>query len=94
MHLTLIIHPTTHPSRWRATLGDSTVCTSHQPLVDGARELLKRGMDGDLLLTMRHVDKTYDSFEPRPIKDLARVTYVESNRDGIIQTEWKPFDKE
>jgi hypothetical protein len=49
--------------RFLATL-ESTgefVVRSHQPLVDGARELLARGYEPTTPLTMRHEGKAYDA---------------------------------
>lgn len=39
------------------------VVTSHQPLLDSARELLSKGERRDTLLAVKHIDKSYDSFK-------------------------------
>jgi hypothetical protein len=52
------------------------VIRSHQPLVDGARELLARGYDPEVLLTMRHEGKAYGSFKPSgrcPVRPLSKL---------------------
>lgn len=76
------------PLRFEAWLGDELVVTSHQPLADGARALLARGYDPDDLLTMRHANRPYASFEPAPIGDWARVTYDSVSAKRV---RWKPM---
>ena len=56
---------------------------SRQPLLDGARKLLKLGHDPSTLATIRHYGKNYDSFEPRPLRELARWTIKERDRAGL-----------
>jgi hypothetical protein len=66
------------------------VCLSRQPLVDGARELLARGYDPTTLLTMRHADRPYDSFEPQPISEWAKWTYSEGRKAKLARVRWMP----
>jgi hypothetical protein len=84
------------PVRFIATLDGDFVVLSHQPLVDGARELLARGFDPATPLTMRHAGKAYDSFEPLPIGDWAKVTYSESTKGDLRLRRWmpRPADRE
>jgi len=67
------------------------VVQSHQPLADGARELLVRGHDPAALLTMRHAGKAYDSFLPRPIGVWAKVSYSEGAKTLLQSGAWVPF---
>jgi hypothetical protein len=60
--------------RFDAYLDGQLICTSRQPLLDGARELLRRGCDPAALLTTRHEGKPYDNFVPAPIGELAKLT--------------------
>jgi hypothetical protein len=78
--------------RFLATLENTGefVVRSHQPLVDGARELLARGFDPATLLTMRHEGKAYDSFRPAPIGELAKWTYSESEAHPLRRRAWVP----
>jgi len=69
--------------------GEHIVC-SHQPLVDGARELIARDYNPATLLTMRHAGRGYDSFPPRPIGALARVSYSESEARALRRIPWQP----
>ena len=45
--------------------------------LDSARELLSRGEGRDALLSVRHIDKPYDSFKPSTIAKLSRLTTEE-----------------
>lgn len=71
--VTLVLRPE-GKGRFAAYLDGALICTSKQPLLDGARELLRRGYDPATLLTSRHEGKAYDSFVPAPIGDLAKLT--------------------
>ena len=71
--------------------GDLIVAGTRQPLVDGARELLARGFDPAVLLTMRHEGKAYDSFQPLPIGRWAGWTYKEGEKDALRRTAWMPL---
>jgi hypothetical protein len=71
--------------------GEVIVSGTRQPLVDGARELLARGFDPAALLTMRHEEKGYDSFQPLPIGKWAGWTYEESGTKPLRRVRWMPF---
>ena len=73
-----------------AFLGDKLICTSRQPLFDGARALLERGVAPDTPLAIRHAGKDHDSFAPEPVSELAKWTYVENPRDGLQKVLWRP----
>jgi hypothetical protein len=67
------------------------VVRSHTPLYDGARELLKRGLSPDTLLTMRHVSSPHDSFTPQRIGELARWAIDErDNKSGLRKVLYRP----
>jgi hypothetical protein len=96
--IVLILHPHIEPGgyhldKFDAYLDDELILTSRSPLYSGARELLKRGLSPDVLLTIRHVGKTYDSFKLRPIGELAKWT-VEESKTGLKRREFRPFDRE
>jgi hypothetical protein len=76
--LCLLLRPHGLRGKFDAYLGDALICTSRQPLLDGARELLRRGCDPASLLTTRHEKKAYDNFVPKPISDLAGWHAVDS----------------
>jgi hypothetical protein len=90
----LIVEPVASaPGRFKASLestGSVIVESSRQPLVDGARELLKAGFCPTDPLTMRHLGAGYDSFLPAPIGELAKWSYEEGRR-GLAKTRWMPF---
>jgi hypothetical protein len=81
------------PGSFFAGLADGDVIVqSRQPLVDGARELLARGYPPEQPLTMRHYNRPYASFEPRPIGDWAKWTYSEpKGRGTLARIPWMPF---
>ncbi len=88
----LILTPAQTPGRFTARLEDGTsVCVSHQPLVDGARVLLKQGFEPQILLTLRHEGQAYDSFVPRSIEAWAQDSYSESDRGGLRREKWRPY---
>ncbi len=64
---------------------------TRQPLVDGARALVKLGYDADELLTMRTEGAAYDSFVPQPIRDWAQWTYKEGEEMPLRRTRWESF---
>jgi hypothetical protein len=72
--LRLVLRPHDRHGQFDAYLAADLICTSKQPLLDGARELLRLGHDPTLLLTTRHDGKGYDNFTPRPSGDLAALT--------------------
>ena len=67
------------------------VDSTRQPLADGARELLARGFDPAIPLTMRHEAGGHDSFQPLPIGRWAGWTYEEGERTTLRQAPWMPF---
>jgi hypothetical protein len=69
-----------HGRRFAAWLDGELICTSDQPVLDGTRELLRRGFDPSTLLTTRHADKAYDNFVPQPIGELAKWTVENDSR--------------
>jgi len=77
--------------RFSARLESSgeVVVLSHQPLVDGARELLARGFDPATPLTMRVSGIPYDSFLPLPIGEWAKWTYSESEMRPLRRRPWE-----
>ena len=91
----LIIRPHPHHTgakiadRFDARLDGEHICTSREPLFDGARELLARGYDPSTLMTTRHDIKTFDSFKPEPIGKLAGLTARE-DKNGPRIVKWKP----
>lgn len=94
--LRLITHPHIerggfHLDRFDAYLDDALITTSRQPLLDGARVLLAPGVDPNAMLTMRHANRDYDSFEPQAIGEWAQWTVMESDRRGLQRKRWQPF---
>ena len=63
-----------HADKFDAWLDGHYIVTSREPLLDGARELLRRGYSPDTLLTTRHDGKDFDNFEPLPLARLARLS--------------------
>jgi hypothetical protein len=92
----LIISPDSkYPGKFSASLESCKqviVERSRQPLVDGARKLLELDFCPSATLTMRHLEKTYDSTLPRPIGDLAKETYTEGERTTLRASRWVPFN--
>jgi hypothetical protein len=76
--------------RFDAYLDGQLICTSKQPLLDGARELLRRGHDPAALLTTRHDGKGYDNFVPALIGELAKWA-VEENDAGVKFRRHRPW---
>ena len=95
----LIIRP--HPHRIGAKIADrfdafldgEFICTSREPLFDGARELLARGYDPSTLMTTRHVGKSFDNFKPAPIGKLAKLMIEESDAGGLRMRKWEPHPR-
>jgi hypothetical protein len=56
----------------------------------GARKPLEMGQDPDALLTIRHADRDFDSFEPRPIGELAQWAIKERDCGGLRRERWCP----
>ena len=87
----LIIFPAQTPGKFIARLEDGTkVCRSHQPIAEGARELLKRGFDPSLPITMRHHGKGFDSYLPHSLGVWAQITYSEGDKQGVRREKWRP----
>ena len=81
-----------HTDRFDVLLDDQPILgPTRSPLYATARELLKRGFEPDRLMTIRLTGRDYDSFEPRPIGELAKWTVQESDRGGLQRREWVPF---
>jgi hypothetical protein len=92
----LVVSPATDPQkagrftpRLEST-GELIVANTRQPLVDGARGLLARGLDPTTPLTMRMEEKTYDSFAPQPIGTWAGWTYTEGETTPLRCVRWMP----
>jgi hypothetical protein len=77
-----------HVDRFDAYLSDELIATSRQPLLEGARALLARGVDPEALLTMRAHGRAYDSFHAKPIRAWAQWTITERDRDGLCREKW------
>ena len=71
--------------------GELIVAGTRQPLADGARQLLARGFDLAMPLTMRHEESACDSFKPLPIGWWAKWTYKEGEKDALRRTPWMPL---
>jgi hypothetical protein len=92
--LRLIAHPHLerggyHLDRFDACLGGELITTSRQPLLDGARALLARGFNPDAMLTIQLASSAADSFRPKPIREWARWTITERDRDGLRRERWR-----
>jgi hypothetical protein len=79
------------PGSFTARLDGEVIVVSNQPLVDGARELLRRGHDPAELLTLRHQNSPFDSFRAERLGCWARSTYHESANRPLRQERWTPF---
>jgi hypothetical protein len=92
----LILTPAKTPGKFIARMDDNDprvpeeVCVSHQPMVDGARVLLKHGFDPETLATCRHEGKAFDSFVPRRLGDWAQDSYSEGDKRGLRLEKWRP----
>ncbi len=65
--------------------------TTRRPLTDGARALLARGYDPDLLLAVRAENRDHDSFKPITIGEAAKWAVKEENKAGLRLRHWMPF---
>lgn len=88
--LTIVLRPAT-AGRVEAWLGGDLLCVSHQPALDGARELLKLGRNPAELMTTRWQGKDFDNFVPRPIRDFAALTVQDSKRGTPSFVKFRPF---
>jgi len=93
--LRLILRP--HPNSrgkyadtFDAYLDGKFICTSREPLFDGARELLGRGYGPTTLVTTRHDGKPHDSFKPETLEKLAKLRVEESDGGGLKIRRWEP----
>ena len=61
---------------FEAKLGETIICRSRQPFVDGARALLAMGYDPEMVLVMRHATTGTDALRaatpPFPVVHVAR----------------------
>ncbi len=78
-----------HADKFDTYLDGHYIVTSREPLLDGARELLRRGHDPATLLTTRHACKAFDSFEPLPIGKLAGLMIGEGDKRGLSLRKWE-----
>jgi hypothetical protein len=76
--------------RFDAFLDGELVCTSDQPLFDGARALLDAGYPPATLLTTRTIGAGFDNIIPAPMGKLAGMATVENNRD-LGFAKYRPF---
>ncbi len=86
----LILTPAKTPGKFIARLDGEVICQSDQPMVDGARELIQRGLDPATPATMRHEGAAHDSFEPLALSAWAKWTYSETERDGLRRVPYRP----
>ena len=61
------VSPSTYSAHRDAPDGELLVKSSGSPIWASAKALAANGEDLNTLLTMRHVGKPFDSFEPLPI---------------------------
>jgi hypothetical protein len=73
-----------HLDRFDAYLNGELIVTSRQPLCDGARKLLGRGLDTETPLAIQHEGKPPDPTAiPQAIGELAKWTFEETSGSGI-----------
>jgi hypothetical protein len=68
----------------------ATLCISHHPFLDGARELIERGYDPGELLVMHHEGADTVCLSA-PLAVAAKLTVNEGNERGPRFKPWKPF---
>lgn len=68
-----------HPNAFTATLNGMWLCTSETPLLDAARELLKRDV-----LIMRHVGADHDALRAR-VGTAAKLVRCEPKGSGRLR---------
>jgi hypothetical protein len=95
--ITLIIRPYHSPKtnkrvhgRFEARLNGRLICTSSQPLLDGARVLLAEGLDPASPIAMRHEGASYDALRST-VGTAAKLTVRETETEGPRFVRWKPF---
>ena len=69
-------------------VGGPFLCTSRQPFLQAARELIKMGCHPETVLVMRHADSAVEALRAR-IGVAAELTVDEHN--GTRFAPWKPF---
>ena len=79
-----------HADKLDAYLDGQYIVTSREPLLDGARELLRRGYNPSTLMTTRRDGSAFDSFEPLPLGKLAGLTIGESDKRALRLRKWEP----
>ena len=62
---------------FEAKLGETIICRSRQPFVDGARALLAMGYDPEMVLVMRHATTGTDALKAK-LRVAAKLTVDES----------------
>lgn len=87
--ITLIIEPAKTPGKFIARLDGEIICQSDQPMVDSARELLRRG-HSDALATARHAGSAHDSFTPLLLSAWAQWTFSEGDGYGLRREKYRP----
>jgi hypothetical protein len=86
----LTIVPVGHGS-FSASLGDDVVLErTSEPLLDGARALLKRGAHPGAVVTTRHAGSPHIAMRST-VGEAARWTVQESATVGPSFRKWKPF---
>ena len=80
-----------HADKLDAYLDGAYIVTSREPLLDGARELLRRGYDPATLMTTRHDGKAFDNFKPAPLGKLAGLAIGEGDKRGLQLRKWEPY---
>jgi len=80
--------------RYSAQLEDGTeLCRStRQPLLDGARELPRRGYDPATSIVMRREGSSIEALSST-VGAVAKLTVEESNYARPRFTQWKPFER-
>jgi len=76
------------PGCFEARVDGKVLCTSRQPLLDGARELLARGHDPTARAVMRHAGSAIDAIGG-VIGRLAKLTTEESSQTPLRVRRWK-----
>jgi hypothetical protein len=94
MVIRLILRRCAYPQRGQYdALREDTgehVLRSHQPLCDGARELIRRGEAPEVLVTIRHAGAACDSITPAPLGYWVKYTYTEGLSTPLRRQKWKP----
>jgi len=75
------------PGRYRAQIDGENICSSHQPFLDSARVLLKRGCDPNAVLAMYRPGDAAWSLRA----SIGRAAGLTVNESRTAFAEWKPF---